>query len=944
MWDLTLGPIVAIYRIIFEFCYFFTHNYGLSLLLLSVVTSLLMIPLGKWANFIVLKQRKIENILKPQIVRIKENLQGSARHEAIGRLYKRYRYNPLQAVLGATGVLVQLPFLIGAFYMLSEFSAIQGVSFGPIKNLAEPDSLVMHSINLLPILMTILNMATAFINSEFNRQERSQAYLIAVLFLFLLYKAPSSLLVYWTFNNLISFCKVALRRISNTKFISDELLNLNKDSDLRIIIGLPILSIFFLLLSRLNSEPLESFGGYAKAISDVLLLIDIIFCLFLLKDELLKLKNNLKFLCAIGIFLLTLSSIVRFLSIYGFDCTGYKFSTQLFLNLFFILIFKFGEVIERPWKIAEERGTQELFVPIGILTGCFVFLYYPFGLYNSDPSAFFQSWNSILIRQFIYLEVSILVIYFLNYFFGRKIKIISILIVISILIASFIWNFWNDPKLGALSNYEFQHSDILLNKNFGKVYLFFLIIAVLCSIWLLIRTRVDHIKTACWVTIITLLFYPLITKNTADINLERPQNINKSISPELKELLTFSKQGKNIIVIMLDMFSPTDMELILKADPALKKKFSSFVWYPDTLSSGISTIFGKAPLLGGEAATAWVLNRDKSHSLEEKVNRSWSVFFEKLIEKGYNIELNDNKWYAWFDPKYYEKNILSNIIVNRDETYLIEKWDDRNEYNVNIQGNSSNFLSLYGVFKISPFILKKYIYDGGKWLNKINRSDDIEWSHRELPILDALSSQIIITDLKKDSFKFVSTLLTHAPWNLNAYCKPSIETVDQDMYLSKGITWNSRLQTELCSLQLIASFIDILKEKGLFENTMILIASDHGVQGANMPNNIKNLSQDQLRDNSLLLVKEFGDNKRELIISPNLTTNYDVPLMIENAIGLNKEEPWKNPSRSRKTVHGDWQRELHHKNFFNIKEYFTVKGTLFNGVNWEKNSLNNFVY
>ena len=81
---------------------------------------------------------------------------------------------------------------------------------------------------------------------------------------------------------------------------------------------------------------------------------------------------------------------------------------------------------------------------------------------------------------------------------------------------------------------------------------------------------------------------------------------------------------------MLDMFSPSDMEVLLKVDPELKNTFSSFTFYPDTLSSGISTIFGKAPLLGGEDATPWKLNEDKALSLEEKVNKSWSIFFQKL--------------------------------------------------------------------------------------------------------------------------------------------------------------------------------------------------------------------------------------------------------------------------------------------------------------------------
>ncbi len=68
IWNLTLGPIVAIYKIIFEFCYFITHNYGVSLLLLSIATSVLMLPLWKWASKIVLKQKKDREYINPSAI------------------------------------------------------------------------------------------------------------------------------------------------------------------------------------------------------------------------------------------------------------------------------------------------------------------------------------------------------------------------------------------------------------------------------------------------------------------------------------------------------------------------------------------------------------------------------------------------------------------------------------------------------------------------------------------------------------------------------------------------------------------------------------------------------------------------------------------------------------------------------------------------------------
>lgn len=625
------------------------------------------------------------------------------------------------------------------------------------------------------------------------------------------------------------------------------------------------------------------------------------------------------------------------MSIYGFHGSGYKFSTQLCINLACILLFGFKNQVGVVLAWFRSKKLSEFFLPVGILAASLICLYFPVVLYNSDPSAFIQDKESIIAGQFLYFEIAVIILLFANFFFFKELKGLLAILIFAGIIAAFIWNFWNDPKLGALSNYVFQNPKVLEAKNLKNFYLVAYLIGFLLSIFLMIKVKANWLKTTSWLIIACFVIYPFLphSHQTQDKSLNAKSGA--VFSKELNEFLTFSKNGKNIIVIMLDMFSPSDMEVLLKADPALKKTFSGFTFYPDTLSSGISTIYGKVPLLGGEDATPWRLNEDRTLSLEEKVNKSWSKFFRKLASHGYQIELNDNKWYSWFDPKYYSSGVLTDLIVSKDEGPLITSWDNRNNYKNEVSGDPSNFLTLYGLFKISPYSLKSYLYDKGDWLKRIDRSDEVEWSHRELPLLDALSTQIKFTDSSKNKFKFLSTLLTHVPWKLDERCRPSNKPVDPELYSSLGIKWDSRLQSELCSLNLIGNFLKKLKENETFSNSMVLIVSDHGIQGAHTPSNAKGLSQDQLRDGSLLLVKRFGDAEGELSISDHLTTNYDVPTFIKNSLGGKQEEPWKNKERKRRAVHGDWQRDLHPKAYFNLKEIYDVKGSMFEEKNWEKN-------
>lgn len=95
--------------------------------------------------------------------------------------------------------------------MLSNATYLSGISFGLIKDLSKPDAL-LFGINLLPFVMTGINIINAFLTPTFSKKDLIQAIFIAILFLVLLYNAISALLIYWTMNNVIFFIRTLLTR------------------------------------------------------------------------------------------------------------------------------------------------------------------------------------------------------------------------------------------------------------------------------------------------------------------------------------------------------------------------------------------------------------------------------------------------------------------------------------------------------------------------------------------------------------------------------------------------------------------------------------------------------------------------------------------------------------------------------------------------------------
>ncbi len=200
LYNITIYPIELALKALFEFLIYVSGNYGFSLIALSFLITIFCIPLRRLAANLHQREKQVHEIMAPQMAQIKANKKGRERQEAINRLYRRYSYHPLLALRSSFGILIQVPFLMAAYYMVRNFAPLAGQSFWVISDLSLPDSL-LGPVNFLPILMTAVNLASVCTTPAFTKRDTVQAFFMAGLFLLLLYTSPAALLVYWTFNN-----------------------------------------------------------------------------------------------------------------------------------------------------------------------------------------------------------------------------------------------------------------------------------------------------------------------------------------------------------------------------------------------------------------------------------------------------------------------------------------------------------------------------------------------------------------------------------------------------------------------------------------------------------------------------------------------------------------------------------------------------------------------
>ena len=76
LYEIFILPIEIIYRAIYLGSLQFTHNYGLSILVLSCISAVAFIPLGRLAVGTQAREKKLQMIMAPQLARIRKESKG----------------------------------------------------------------------------------------------------------------------------------------------------------------------------------------------------------------------------------------------------------------------------------------------------------------------------------------------------------------------------------------------------------------------------------------------------------------------------------------------------------------------------------------------------------------------------------------------------------------------------------------------------------------------------------------------------------------------------------------------------------------------------------------------------------------------------------------------------------------------------------------------------
>ncbi|MBQ6018137.1 MAG: membrane protein insertase YidC [Clostridiales bacterium] len=864
LYTLIIAPLELLFEVIFEVADKIIGNAGLSIVFLSLAVNFLVLPLYKRADELQAEERDIQAVMAPHIKHIKKKFKGDERFFMLQEYYRLNNYKPLYALKSSVSLLLQIPFFIAAYNLLSHMQSLQGMRFGILSDLGKEDALFMignFPVNVLPILMTLINIISGIIYTKGHPlRSKIQVYGLAAVFLVLLYHSPSGLVFYWLLNNVFSLVKNIFYKLKDPKKV------------LSIVLAISGAVIFILAVIR---PDLDLRQKLLLTIGCVLLALPLISS---------KIKLGLKH-----------------------KTTTTKDAFTFFAGAAFMAAFT-GLFI--PSTVISDSAEEFLDVvlksnPVNYIINSMLLSFGSWVLWGGVFYFFMSDKLKNIFCKAIWMICGISVIDYL--LFGTNLGILT-----------------------STLQYEvtpvFRLTEYLINTA--------VVIAIGAAFYFIYSKLRKNTRYVLIIGILTVVGIGLLNCFLINslCNTYKDQNLYMDGDSEDIPPITLSKDGNNVVIIMLDRALGTQVPYIFDEKPELKEQFDGFTYYPNTISYGACTNTGAPPIYGGYEYTPERMNARSEEALVDKHDEALEVMPVLFSNNGYSVSI--------YDPPYAGYKSIPDLSVFDDHpeftcsnlnghfNYFSEGSDDESSLKLSLRVSelrNRNFFC-YSLMKISPLLLQETLYDDGYYNESVSISYDtqdagsVSTLYQKMEtisngtgysldfvtayaVLQKLPDLTEISEGSGNTFIMMSNDTAHAPCLLQEPdYTPALyidnTEYDTDMisrYTVNGVTMNmtnayqvSHYHSNMATYLKLGEWFDYLREQGVYDNTRIILVSDHG----------RNMGQFGVTCNEtdmeyfmpLLMVKDF--NSTGFTVCEDFMTNADTPALATSGIIDNPENPF----------------------------------------------------
>ena len=186
---------------ILKFFYGFTRNWGLAIIMLTILTKIILWPLTQKSFRSMEEMQRLQPHLKE--LRLKYKDDPRRMNKELMELYRQHHVNPMG---GCLPMLLQMPIFIALFTTLRNTIELREASFLWIKDLSQPDTIFYMAglpVNPLPLIMGL----STFWQQKMSTADPEQAKMMVfmpVIFTIMFYNFSSGLVLYWLLQNILT--------------------------------------------------------------------------------------------------------------------------------------------------------------------------------------------------------------------------------------------------------------------------------------------------------------------------------------------------------------------------------------------------------------------------------------------------------------------------------------------------------------------------------------------------------------------------------------------------------------------------------------------------------------------------------------------------------------------------------------------------------------------
>lgn len=461
-----------------------------------------------------------------------------------------------------------------------------------------------------------------------------------------------------------------------------------------------------------------------------------------------------------------------------------------------------------------------------------LFLYAPVDLYCSNIDEFWFDFDVLLRMAAMMFGISLVtltLLYLLAAWIHPYLYRIGLAVGLAVLLITYVQGNFLVGNLPVLDGTSISWEDYSALQT-ESVILCIVVLAIVVLLFLLLKKQL--FGKACMYISACLSLMLLVTAITEVFG-------SDALEPKLKLQIStkneFVMSGEqNFVIFILDAADSREFSYLLEQNPEYRDIFADFTYYENTVGAYSCTRYAVPYILSGK----WY---ECDTSFEEYMEDLYntSPLIEELENRNYRIGL--------YEPDLHAQN---NDVLRFDNIFEAE-------FKVkSYLGMARQELKLVG-YRYAPYWLKKYCvlkqaaFD--EQLEAGEGSGEITASMENRVFLDHLNAGGITVDDTENSFKFIHLEGAHSPYVYDA----EVNIIDE----SQG-TYAQNMEA---SVTLAERYLSALKKSGTYNNTAIIVMSDHGfnrdIDNADMGDN------PFMRPCGLLLIKGVGETHDTMQIS-----------------------------------------------------------------------------